>query len=551
MSTSSSTPSSPPVIHKSPWGEVPDLFVGNIAQFVRESPHINRKLDKKILIDAKTNQAIRGRQLFNFTARLSWVLRTKYKIEYDDVVCLFAPNSVWTPIIHHGVLSRGAILSPANIAYNPEELHYQIKTANAKLALVGDAHLETARKALKVGPNNCVKIVPISRLIKDIKFAKGVENPVPLEGDVAKDKIAYLCFSSGTSGTPKGVMTTHYNMTSNAQQQFYCFNKALLNGNNVYGAVLPMSHIFGLTKFVYSTLYVASTIVVFEKFDFPLLLSSILKYNINVLHVVPPILVLFAKSPLVDKYAIKGRLNHIFTGAAPAGKEIIALAEARTGAHISQGYGLTESSPVTHLYSYDEQAYDQNSIGWLIASCEARLVTDEGTDAAVGERGELWIRGPNIMKGYLNNPAATAETLTSDGFLKTGDVAIRVADGQYYIVDRKKELIKSKGHQVAPAELEALLLDHPDVVDVAVVGVHVSELGTELPRAFLVIREKTDPLEIKKWFDSKVARHKRLWGGIVVLDAIPKSPSGKILRRLLRDRKDDKAIGFTLAEPKL
>ena len=205
------------------------------------------------------------------------------------------------------------------------------------------------------------------------------------------------------------------------------------------------------------------------------------------------------------------------------------------------------TSPINHFPTYDLAGYDVESVGWLMPGLEGRLVDENGQDVhGFNERGELWLRGPNIMRGYIKNAEATAETFSADGqWLRTGDVAIVNETGQWFIVDRFKELIKSKGHQVAPAELESILLSNPDVVDAAVTGIHMPEEGTELPRAFVVLRNATvDPLVVKRWFDSKVARHKKLWGGLVVIDVVPKSSAGKIQRRILRDRKDDVVHGY-------
>lgn len=533
----------PPVIYQSPWGHCPNLFYGNIATLMTESPYLKANPDKKVFIDAKTDESLTSSQYIDAIGRFAYILKNKYSIGWDDVVCLFAPNSIYTSAIHLGTLSRGAVLSPANIAYNSDELRHQLEVSRARVIIVAPHLREIAEKAFS--DKTCVeKVVLIDEVIQDIKSTTKTEAPVLLEGKTAVYKDAYYCFSSGTSGVPKGVMSTHHNMTSNIQQQEFCFSKNFLSTSNVYGAVLPMSHIFGLMKFVFTTPYVAATIVVFPKFEFEVFLQKICHYKITTLHLVPPIIVLLAKSPLVDKYPVHEHIKNVFSGAAPLGKEVIEAAEARVKGNIVQGYGLTESSPVTHMSTWDDNAYNQDSIGWLIASCEARLVDEDGNDVPNGHPGELWIRGPNIMKGYLRNPEATAATLTPDGFLRTGDVAVMDKTGQYYIVDRIKELIKSKGHQVAPAELEAILLSHPDVDDAAVVGYHVKEEATELPRAFLVLKPNAKPLEIKKWFDSKVARHKQLWGGIVLLDAVPKSASGKILRRHLRNRTGDVAIGY-------
>jgi hypothetical protein len=211
-----------------------------------------------------------------------------------------------------------------------------------------------------------------------------------------------------------------------------------------------------------------------------------------------------------------------------------------------QGYGLTETSPVTHILPLQDAVRKIGSVGVLLPNTEARLVDESGQDVAPGEPGEVWIRGGIVMKGYLNRPEATADTITSDGWLKSGDVAVRDNEGFFTIVDRKKELIKYKGFQVPPAELEAILLTHPRVADAAVIGVYSASQATELPRAYLVPAASQSSsgamdrallgAEVAEWLKKHVAPHKYLRGGVIIVDTIPKSPSGKILRRELRER---------------
>jgi len=251
-------------------------------------------------------------------------------------------------------------------------------------------------------------------------------------------------------------------------------------------------------------------------------------------------------------------LQTLFSGAAPLGaaltKQVIGrLLTKRKGkgpVHILQGYGLTETSPTTHLVPTSHAESKVGTIGILLPNLEARLVVDgdgDGNiDAEEGQPGEIWIKGPTVMKGYLNNPTATADAITPDGWFKTGDIAIRDKDGFYSIVDRRKELIKYKGFQVPPAELESVLLTHPDVADAAVIGVDSAREATELPRAYVVhanpeaVKAEADRLafseSVKKWIQGKVARHKFLRGGVVVINVVPKSAAGKILRREIRDR---------------
>ncbi|CAN6657405.1 oxalate--CoA ligase [Trichomonascus vanleenenianus] len=531
--------------YSSLYGPLKDPYYGNAAQFIRESPHILANPDKKVFIDAKTGEYLTAKGLCDLMGQIAYLLHTKYDIKYDDVVCVFARNSIYTAPTYHGVLSIGAVVSPANVVYLPHELGHQLSATKTKLLVTSDELRKTAEAAAKEQGVVVSNIITMEQLVQEARACTEQLLPVPIPGLTAVNKDAFYCFSSGTSGTPKGVMTSHHNMTSNHQQQVQSMPQEMLSPDHVFAGVLPMSHIFALGKFVFQNLVLARTVVVFSKFQLEELLQAIIKYRITHMFSVPPIIVLLAKSPIIDKYPeVKDSLTALYSGAAPLSKSLIDQVEQRLGVDIKQGYGLTESSPVSHSANYDPKTYNKDSIGWLIAGQEARVVDPDGNDVAPGERGELWMRGPNIMRGYLNNPEATANTLTKDGWLKTGDVAVVDEHHQFYIVDRVKELIKSKGHQVAPAELEYILLKHPNVSDSAVIGIYSEDDASELPRAFVTLNKSIDPLEIKNWFDKSVARYKQLWGGIVVLDAIPKSPSGKILRRELRLRKGDTVYGM-------
>jgi len=269
--------------------------------------------------------------------------------------------------------------------------------------------------------------------------------------------------------------------------------------------------------------------------------------------IVPPVCLAILHHPATNKYDLKS-LQVLLSGAAPLSDSLIRAVHNKlksVGANtiVLQGYGLTEMSPVTHILPGDASLSKAGSVGILLPNLEARLIGDDGTSAKPGETGELWLRGPTVMKGYLNNPTATNESITADGWYKTGDVCSRDAEGYFTIVDRIKELIKYKGFQVAPAEMEALLLQHPKIVDAAVVGVHSEKEATELPRAYVVPKVKPQPgpesvafsEEIQEWIKSRVARHKFLRGGVVIIDQVPKSAAGKILRRELRNLAKEEA----------
>lgn len=286
-----------------------------------------------------------------------------------------------------------------------------------------------------------------------------------------------------------------------------------------------------------------------SKFEPEAFCRNIEKYQITYGLIVPPILVVLARHPAAGKYNLKS-LNFLVSGAAPLGAPLVNSVQTRLRSYgnktaIVQGYGLTETSPTAHFVPIRDAERKIGYIGKLLSNLEARLVVDNGArDAEEGEAGELWLRGPTIMKGYLNNSEATKSSITEDGWFKTGDISTIDGEGFFMIVDRQKELIKYKGFQVPPAELESVLLQHPEIADAGVVGVESVAEATELPRAYVVHEKglKTNAEKdafskhVQEWIGARVAKHKFLRGGVIVIDAIPKSAAGKILRRELRER---------------
>jgi 4-coumarate--CoA ligase len=277
-----------------------------------------------------------------------------------------------------------------------------------------------------------------------------------------------------------------------------------------------------------------ATVVTAPRFDLPQMLELVTRYKMTELYLVPPIVLAMAKHPLIDKYDLSS-VKEIFSGAAPLSGELAEAAAKRIGCAVGQGYGMTELSPVTHAIVRGE--YKSGSVGTVLPNTECRLVDPESKeDQDVGGTGELWIRGPQVMKGYLNNDEATKATIDDDGWLHTGDIATVDEDGHFYIVDRLKELIKYKGFQVPPAELEALIVNLPGVADVAVIGVPDDEAG-EIPKAFIVKAPDSDVTA--ESIQAEVAKHVAHYKQVRLvefIDAIPKSASGKILRRELRER---------------
>lgn len=309
----------------------------------------------------------------------------------------------------------------------------------------------------------------------------------------------------------------------------------------------------GLTALLHQSAYKGFHLVVMQKFDIEKWCAHVQNYRITFSYVVPPVVLLLGKHPIVDKYDLSS-LRMMNSGAAPLTQELVDVVYARIKTGIKQGYGLSETSPVTHTQPWSEWHSSVGSVGKLLPSMEAKYTTmpedgSEPREVAVGEVGELSVRGPNVFQGYHNNPAATSDCLSVDGWFRTGDVGYQDAKGNFYITDRVKELIKYKGFQVAPAELEGILVDNEAVDDVAVVGVESKEQSTEVPVAFIVRSGKSkasgasveeEAAKINKWLDGKVAYHKRLRGGVRFVDAIPKSAAGKILRRMLKKQVQDK-----------
>jgi acyl-CoA synthetase (AMP-forming)/AMP-acid ligase II len=421
-----------------------------------------------------------------------------------DVVGLIGPNSVEWGIAYHGILRAGAVVTPMNPLLTPEEIDRQVQNSGAKL-VIDDAPGFVADAPADAKPD---------------------------EVEVDPEDLAVLPYSSGTTGLMKGVMLTHRNLVANIEQ---AWNSMPVGEDDVLVGLLPFFHIYGQTVVLNLGLAKGATIVTMPRFDLDGLLEIIEQHEVTWLHVAPPVILALATAPQVEGRDLS-RIRLIISGAAPLDAELAGRAEARIGAPIRQGYGMTELSPVSHKSRLARvKETPPGSVGALIPNTEARLVDPEtGEDVAENEQGEIWVRGPQVMRGYLNNPEATAETIDPDGWLHTGDVAEVDADGHFEIVDRLKELIKYKGFQVPPAELEALLLKHPEISDAAVIGVPDEEAG-ELPKAFVVASEEVTDEDIMGFVAEQVSPQKRV-RLVERVEEIPKSASGKILRRMLAER---------------
>ncbi|KAI0262550.1 hypothetical protein BC834DRAFT_828774 [Gloeopeniophorella convolvens] len=520
-------------------------------------------------IDAVTGRTHSRRDIRNLSLEFAHGIRTRLsegnRLFRGDTAMIFSPNSFAWPIAFYGFIAAGVRVTLANSAYTPAELAFQYADSRARVvfvhpelvpvALAMFKHIgvsdDEARQRLVVldfGGNGKEVAGKAGLLaLEDLLGLGALPEEEKFVGSQANETIV-LCYSSGTTGKPKGVETTHRNLTSLFPMMQRVTVPLGPNKDAALG-VLPFYHIYGVANLLINPFFCGFPLVIFPGFDPELVCQSIERYKITLALVVPPIILVLIHHPATNKYNLRSLLWMI-SGAAPLSAAVVDQATKKfrsvgCGVAITQGYGLTETSPVTHLLHPRDCIRKVGSIGALLPNLEARLVaSDDGEiiDAARGQPGELWVRGPTVMKGYLNNPSATANAITPDGWFKTGDVAVVDEEGFYEIVDRKKELIKYKGFQVPPAELEGILLQHPDIVDAGVIGIDDPVQATELPRAYVVHKAgvakapKSFPQDVQKWVQGRVAKHKFLRGGVVVVDVIPKSAAGKILRKDLRDR---------------
>ncbi|MFB8176189.1 4-coumarate--CoA ligase family protein [Streptomyces sp. NPDC055966] len=492
--------------------------------------------DLPALIDGTDGTTLTYEQVDRFHRRVAAGLADA-GVRKGDVLALHSPNTIAFPTAFYAATRAGASVTTVHPLATPEEFAKQLRDSAARWIVTVSPLLGTARRAAELASG--VREIFVCdrasghRSLADM-LATTAPEPQPVL-DPAED-IAALPYSSGTTGVPKGVMLTHRQIATNLAQLEPAVPAA--PGDRIL-AVLPFFHIYGLTALMNAPLRKGATVVVLPRFELETFLAAIQNHRITGLYVAPPIVLALAKHPAVADYDLSS-LKYVISAAAPLDAHLARACAERLGLPpIGQAYGMTELSPGTHVVPlarlHDAPA---GTVGRLVAGTEMRIVSldDPGKDLAAGEPGEILIRGPQVMKGYLGRPDATTAMIDADGWLHTGDVGHVDADGWLYVVDRVKELIKYKGFQVAPAELEALLLTHPGIADAAVVG-SCNEEGNEVPHAFVVRRadaaEDLTENEIMLYVAERVAPYKRV-RRITFLDTVPRAASGKILRRELR-----------------
>ena len=504
-----------------------DIPVAPVTEFVLR--RVNDHPEKPALIDGTTGRTYSFAELSDVIHRLAGGLVAR-GFAPGDTLALMAPNLPEYAIIFHAVAVAGGVVTTVNPTYGADEVAFQLRDAGASELVTVGMFAEVAKEAIT--GTEISEVITIDGVAGTTALDSIFGDPIQQSPVNPVDDVVVLPYSSGTTGLPKGVMLTHHNLVANICQ---CDHAIVYQPDGeVALAFLPFFHIYGMQVLMNGLLANGVTVVTLPRFDLDQALSLVQEHRITRFFAVPPVVLALAKHPAVDSYDLSS-LVQVFSGAAPLGAEIAMEAEKRIGCEVVQGYGMTELSPVSH--TTPPGMFKAGSSGVTVSNTESRIVDpDTGEDQPFGERGELWVRGPQVMKGYLNNPEATAATLDSDGWLHTGDVAIIDDDHHMTIVDRVKELIKYNGFQVPPAELEALLITHPEVNDVAVIGIPDESAG-ELPKAFIVRSPGSEVTaeDLQAFVAEHVASYKHI-RLVEFIDEIPKSASGKILRRLLRDQ---------------
>ncbi|KAI1727780.1 AMP-binding enzyme domain-containing protein [Ditylenchus destructor] len=536
-----------------------EIWKGSFAEKLLTAfwEHATQTPKKKALINAQTeSDSVTFGQLYLYSHAVAAFLKSQ-GFGKGDIACVSLPNCWEFVPIFTGIALQGGAMSGISSLFTEYELRRQFEDCSCKVVFCVESNLDRVQKALnnmpftkivcvmdpqsKTNPSH-VPAIPISEV-----FETEPNFRTEFIGINAAKDLLLLPYSSGTTGTPKGVMLSHQNFGTminmvQAHSQHYMYahlEDQTAETESFELLVLPFYHVFGFGMIV-NKLLNGQTTVFLEQFDQNDFCKAIEKYKITTLQLVPPLVLFLAKSPVAEKYDLSS-LKLIQTGAAPTGKDLCdeLLRRFPNIAYIGQGFGMSELSLASHSTTLNDSSF--GACGKLLPNMECKIVNIETRkELPSGERGEIMIRGPNVMMGYWNRPKETAETIDKDGWLITGDIGYVDDKGFLFVVDRLKELIKVKGFQVPPAELEDLLISHPGIRDCAVVGIP-DEVSGEVPKAFVVKADDSLTEEqIKDFVKKRVAHYKQLKGGVEFVSEIPKSPAGKILRRMLRDKMAEK-----------
>ncbi|MBH5336410.1 4-coumarate--CoA ligase family protein [Streptomyces pactum] len=505
-----------------------DAVLGRAAEFG----------DRPALIDGADGTTVSYRALDHTSRRIAAAL-AEAGVRKGDVLALHSPNSIAYPQVFYGATRAGAAVTTVHPLATAHEFASQLRDSGAAWIVTVAPLVEVARQAAELAGG--VREVFVCdrasghRSVQDMAASTAPEPVVDI--DPGAD-LAALPYSSGTTGTPKGVMLTHRSIATNLVQQA---TLVPAEEDDRVLAVLPFFHIYGLTVLMNAPLRHGVPVVVLPRYDLRQMLTAVERYRVTALYVAPPVVLALAKDPAVAGFDLSS-LRYVLSAAAPLDAELAAACARRLGVPpLLQAFGMTELSPGSHAVPRYATDVPPGTVGKLMPGTEMRVVAPGGgpdgepVDLGPGQDGELWIRGPQVMRGYLGRPTDTAATVDADGWLHTGDIGRIDADGWVYVVDRIKELIKYKGYQVAPAELEAVLLGHEAVADAAVIGVP-DEAGGELPVAYVVRREgsRITADELIAYVAGRVAPYKKV-RRVEFVPAVPRSAAGKLLRRRLRE----------------
>jgi long-chain acyl-CoA synthetase len=458
-----------------------------------------------------------------------------------EVIAIYLPNCWEFCAVYHAATLAGAVPTLLNPSYREREVRYQLENSGAALLITDGPLLQEINLAglpnlrrVYTTRHTATGAEPFANLLKHVTAA------IPTPAEPSDQTIAALPYSSGTTGLPKGVMLSHFNLVANVFQ-FIGPRASEMSTNDVALCFLPLYHIYGLNVVLNPLLTLGATIVLMPRFNPAQLLSLMVDEGVTMMPAVPPALNALCQAAEAGQFPRNHHLRWVKSGAAPLAPELGRRFTELTGVLVCQGYGMTEASPVTHVGYLEPELYKPESIGQPLVQTECRLVNAMDIDAsenevAPGQPGELVMRGPQFMMGYWKDPQATAAVLR-DGWFWSGDIVTRDADDFFYVVDRRKEMIKYKGFPVAPAEVEALLLEHPAVRDCGVVG-RADQAAGEIPVAFVVLREGSVASrkleeELCGFVAERLTTYKQP-RQIHFVDALPRTPSGKILRRELR-----------------
>ena len=508
----------------SPLADVPIRDI-SITECLFEA--LQKAPDRVVLMDGPTGRHLTAAALMDDIRRLAGGL-TAAGFGAGHVVALMAPNIPEYCTAFHGVVYAGATLTTLNPTYTAHEVRHQLIDSGAEMLITIPDFLTTAIAG--ADGTACKSIVVIGGAAGAVSLSDIIGQAQTTQTTVdLVNFAAVLPYSSGTTGLPKGVMLSHRNLVVNVDQALQTIRFV---PDEVCVAFLPFFHIYGMNVMMNTHLVAGVRLITMPRFDLAAFLGHIQTHAVRMVMAVPPVAVALTKHPMVADYDISS-LQVFVSAAAPLGADLSRACALRLNALSIQGYGMTELSPISHFSN--ETLSKPGAVGVTVPNTVCKIIHPEtGVALGVNEEGELCVKGPQVMLGYLNNPEATARTIDAEGWLHTGDIASFDADGQLFIKDRLKELIKVKGFQVAPAEVEALLQTHPSVLDAAVIGVPDDEAG-EVPLAFVVGKPGADALEILAFLRAHLSSYK-IPRRVEFIDAIPKSASGKILRRVLKDR---------------